>query len=145
MEYLPLLIGVIIAIAAAIGGKKKTTDGGSSTEGHGENFPFPKELREMFGLDDEESPLPEPTYVSVEQQESSVEYDRFGEEGVAMTVADKIKANEGRYQQTIVADAPMEIDRSRGGEGGATNRNFDLRQAVIYAEILKPKYNDNLL
>lgn len=137
MDFLPLIIGIIVAIAVGASKNKKRPTTGAPTP-HGENFPFPKEFAEMFGMEI-------PQQQSAEQTTAGVEEIDAQQEGVAMTVA-QYKANSDLKEKkrvAITSDVPMEIERS--GSEGRTGRtvDFDVRQAVIFSEILKPKFNDN--
>lgn len=149
MEFLPLIIGVIVAIAVGASKNKKSRQGGdpSVPAGNDENFPFPQNMRDLFDFGDQN----EEDLVDQRSEYQSVEDVKSLEEGVAMTsipvqelTAAHIAMNVPISQRKagIIVEAPIEVERSISSQRAAFD--FDLRSAVIAAEVLKPKYNDNI-
>lgn len=121
--FIIIIIFVVIGVYTSIKSQKNRE---IIQKKFGENFPFPP-------LDEEQD------------QEQTTESYRFDDTPIERAAADEIPTDV--VEPTTTPYKPIPIDRfaDNSAPENKPKIKFDLRQAVIYSEILKPKYNDNIL
>lgn len=162
-DLIPLIIVIAISIIAAIGRKKKRLDGQNSASPMDQNRRDDDILHwlEKFGVveDEEVTPIPEEkpfsasdriavvkeTPVEMKTPEKEVMTNRFSQYAgfISPEEREQIMAREGVSSVMHKKDEPklthLEVDDS-DQEFKKTKIEFDLKQAVIFSEILNRKY-----
>lgn len=161
MAVMGIVFSFFITSRSAAARKKRESGGGQQHHGQmGENFPFPaspvpKKRFDPWDFlseqDEDDEQASEGRRVVPTADEMVVAEGVNGVEGVLATaaaaanaqVADEMMVAEAISSSHVVHDAAY----AKNGGAASDKLNFDLRQAVIYSEILKPKYltDDHIL
>lgn len=131
-------IGIITTINKK--GKQAQTAGSGRNGGHGENFPFPK----PFPFDNKPS-----------ESDDDDDEDWLGRRTVAdeVVILEDRNANNNTPQQQALAREMAKVGSVTANKNAVAKANreeepeneifeFDARQAIIYSEILQPKFKE---
>ena len=136
-DLIVIILTLIVAAAGALGQLKKKKQAASPVENEGEPAQ-PESLWDLFQEDAGQQPRVE------KLEDKEYDYEQY-EEKVSPKV--EVKTEKPNYQFTahnegksIVKDKlPMKVKRLKSKSG--IKRDFSLRKAVIYSEILNRKYS----
>lgn len=151
MEYLPIIILAVVAVIVTV--LKIATKSISETEEPAENFPFPKEVLEPKGTD-----LWSWGSSSEEPQAKVVVKSNSGEGKQPLSLTEEAEARRAEvlgldgtvyYEESCSEFEDIEmmtverIGKKSSVEGASEGllADFDIKKAVIYSEILAPKFN----
>lgn len=147
-----IVFSFFITSRSAAARKKREGGGGQQQHGQmGENFPFPAspvpkkrfDPWDFLGEQDEDDEQAiEGRRVVSTADEIVVAEGVSGIEGLSATAAANAQAADEMMVAEAISSTHVVHDAAYAKNGGAEidKLNFDLRQAVIYSEILKPKY-----
>lgn len=153
MATIGIVLSFFITSRSAAARKKRQSGGGQQHHGQmGENFPFsalsvPKKRFDPWDFlseqDDDDEQAFEGRRVVPTVDEMVVA------EGVPTTAAANAQTTDEMMVAEAISSSHVVHDAAYAKNGGTVRDkiNFDLRQAVIYSEILKPKYltDDHIL
>ncbi|MEF9950056.1 MAG: hypothetical protein RR752_02655 [Mucinivorans sp.] len=119
-----IILGVlaIVWFVTAANSTSRKANGGQERKAFGENFPFPD-------FSDDSMVRADPRVVD---QSDCAE----------QAIAEQVDESEGMPSTGRPIAEVQHLEEPKRGERNAAIRDFDIRRAVIYSEILKPKFKE---
>ncbi|MEG2646573.1 MAG: hypothetical protein RR979_01410 [Mucinivorans sp.] len=145
-----IILGVLITIWFITSATKKRTKdaaGAPRTGSYGENFPFPSEPQPTKAPGTEVfDPWDLSTWTTTEPQKTSPDEIEQPEQTIAQSadeiIVDEIAPIEGTPTTTASIEQVQHLEQPSTKKRAKIMDDFDIRKAVIYSEILKPKFID---
>lgn len=126
-----VIIGVVLLMVASIVIKVGKNIGKTPNSGHGENFPFPKTtFDEMSEEEEEEDWLGRVKDEVVIAEDSKVSANSLQQAALAREMAKVVQRPAGK----------VELGARRKEEAEFEVFDFDAQKAIIYSEIIRPKF-----